>query len=265
MNLKLNGKTALITGSTAGIGFAAAKTLAEEGASVILNGRSEARVQEAMQRLKAVVPEAQVQAFVFDFSVPAEDLASILNHAPPIDILINNVGIYSSKSFFETTDEDWYKQFEVNVMSGVRLSRHFLPKMLEANWGRIVFVSSECATLVPNDLIAYSMTKTALLAVSRGLAQLTKGSQVTVNTVLPGSTLTEGAEVFLQNLAQQEQKSVEQVEKDFFRDVRTSSLLQRFASVEEVANTITYLVSPLSAATNGAAIKIDGGSTGGIL
>ena len=188
----------------------------------------------------------------------------MINKLPDIDVLINNVGIYASKSFYETTDEDWYKQFEVNVMSGVRLSRQVLPGMIEKNWGRIIFISSECATLVPEDLIAYSMTKTALLSISRGLAQLTKGTGVTVNTILPGSTLSEGAEQFLADVAQKENKTKDEVEKDFFTNVRTSSLLQRFASVEEVGNTIAYLASPLSSATNGASIKVDGGSMGGL-
>lgn len=264
MDLQLKGKTAFISGSTAGIGFAIAKVLLREGAIVIINGRREAGVEAALLKLRAAVPGAQASGLAADLSQPAE-IQALWARLPTVDILINNVGIYTSSSFFEMEDAEWYQQFEVNVMSGVRLSRHYLPKMLANKWGRILFISSECATLVPSDLIAYSMTKTALLSISRGLAQLTKGTAVTVNTVIPGSTLSEGAEQFLTDVAQKENKTPEAVEADFFSEVRTSSLLQRFASVEEVANTVCYLASPLSAATNGAAIKVDGGSMGGIL
>ncbi len=264
MDLQLKNKTAFISGSTAGIGFATAKLLLKEGAIVIINGRTTAGVNKAINKIKQEIPDAKVTGLPADFSHP-QDIQTLLLQLPKIDVLINNVGIYTSKSFFESTDEDWQQQFEVNVMSGVKLSRHCLPQMLENNWGRILFVSSECATLVPPDLIAYSMTKTAVLAISRGLAQLAKGTQVTVNSVLPGSTLSEGAEQFLSDVAQKENKTKKQVEEDFFTNVRTSSLLQRFAKVEEVANTIVYLASPLSSATNGAAIKIDGGSMGGII
>ncbi len=264
MNLQLNGKTAFITGSTAGIGFAAARVLAQEGTKVILNGRTQKSVDTAIERLRDLVPNGTIEGIASDFS-KSEEVNSLVKALPDVDILINNVGIYASKSFFDTTDEDWYKQIEVNVMSGVRLSRHFLPKMKAANFGRIIFISSECATIVPEDLIAYSTTKAAILAVSRGLAQLTKGTKVTVNTIVPGSTLTEGAEQFLANLATQENKTTRQVEQEFFSEVRTSSLLGRFAAVEEVANTIAYFASPLSIATNGSAIKVDGGSMGGIL
>ncbi|MEL6867757.1 MAG: SDR family NAD(P)-dependent oxidoreductase [Bacteroidota bacterium] len=264
MDLQIQGKRVLISGSTAGIGWATAKALLQEGAEVWINGRSEESVQRAVGRLREILPKAKVQGIAADFA-NVQSVTQLLEQLPSVDILINNVGIYRSQSFYTTSDEDWYAQFEVNVMSGVRLSRHYLPKMLERNWGRIVFISSECATLVPEDLIAYSTTKTALLGISRGLAQLTKGTAVTVNTVVPGSTLSEGAEQFLAAAAAKEQKSKEEVEAEFFTQVRTSSLLQRFAKVEEVAHTIAYLVSPLAAATNGTAIKVDGGSMGGIL
>lgn len=264
MDLQLSGKTAFITGSTAGIGFATAKSFLQEGAQVIINGRTEEGVAKAIKQLQATNSKASVKGFVADFA-NVEAIDTLLQQLPQIDILINNVGTYASTSFFETTDQEWHRQMEVNVMSGVRLSRHLLPQMLAANWGRILFISSECATLVPADLIAYSTTKAALLALSRGLSQLTAGSQVTVNAIVPGSTLTEGAEQFLSNLAQKEGKTIAAVEKAFFKEVRTSSLLQRFAAVEEVAHTITYYASPLAAATNGAAIKIDGGSTRGIV
>jgi NAD(P)-dependent dehydrogenase (short-subunit alcohol dehydrogenase family) len=264
MDLKLQGKTALITGSTSGIGFATAKSLAREGANVVLNGRTAAKLNKSVSQLQHEFPSIFISGIKADFS-KAEEVDVLLKKLPRVDILINNVGIYTSKSFYDTTDEDWFQQFEVNVMSGVRLSKKLLPKMLDDNWGRILFVSSECATLVPEDMIAYSMTKAALLAISRGLAQITKGSNVTVNTVVPGSTLTEGADRFLQEVADKEGKTKIQVEEEFFTQVRTSSLLQRFAKVEEVAHTITYLASPHSSATNGSAIKVDGGSIGGIV
>ena len=264
MNLKLAGKVAFISGSTAGIGFATAQTLLQEGVHVIINGRSSTSVQNALTKLNTLFPNASIQGIAADFSQP-EEVNALIKQLPSIDILVNNVGIYASKSFFDTSDEEWYQQFEVNVMSGVRLSRTLLPSMLKRAWGRILFISSECATLVPSDLLAYSMTKTAMLSISRGLAQLTKGTEVTVNTILPGSTLSEGAEQFLEGVAKNEDKTKAQVEAEFFQEVRTSSLLQRFASVEEVAATITYFCSPLSVTTNGAAIKVDGGSMGGIL
>ena len=264
MDLKLRGKTAFITGSASGIGYNTAKVLLNEGVSVFINGKNEDEVSKAVHVLKNEVTNGVIEGIVIDFS-KKEECKSAIAKLPDIDILINNVGIYSSQSFFETTDEEWYRQFEVNVMSGVRLSKYLLPKMLAKNWGRIIFISSECASIVPTDLIAYSTTKAAILAVSRGLAQLTKGSDVTVNAVLPGSTLTEGAEKFLNNIAKKENKSIAQVESMFFKDTRASSILQRFASVEEISNTIAYYVSPLSSATNGSAIKIDGGSVGGIL
>lgn len=264
MDLKLRDKTAFISGSTAGIGWATARSLLREGAKVIINGRTTAGVDRALARLAEEGFKKQVRGVAADLSVPA-DIQKLFRELSSIDILINNVGTYTSTSFFEMKDEDWYRQFDVNVMSAMRLSRHYLPGMLERDWGRIIFLSSECATLVPADLIAYSMTKAALHAISRGLAQLTKGTAVTVNTVAPGSTLSEGAERFLAKAADKEGKTVEAVEAAFFAKVRTSSLLQRFASVDEVAHTITYLSSPLAAATNGATVKVDGGSMGGII
>jgi NAD(P)-dependent dehydrogenase (short-subunit alcohol dehydrogenase family) len=263
MDLELKGKTVFITGSTAGIGFATAKALMNEGASVILNGRTSASVEAAIKRLEQAFPDETISGIATDFSILGE-VNNLLENLPKIDVLINNVGVYSSGSFFETDDAEWYRQFEVNVMSGVRLSKSILPRMLANNWGRILFISSECASLTPPDLIAYSMTKAAILAVSRGLAQLTKGTNVTVNSVIPGSTLSEGAEQFLEDAAQKEQKTKDEIENVFFTEVRTSSLLQRFAKVEEVADTIAYIASSRSSATNGAAIKVDGGSSGGL-
>ncbi len=264
MDLQLKNKTAFISGSTKGIGFATAKTLLQEGATVILNGRTQESVAIALTKLQQEFPKAHVSGIVADFN-NKEEVITLLEQLGTVDIVINNVGIYKPNSFFDTKDEEWYEQFEINVMSGVRLSRHLLPTMLEKNWGRILFVSSECATLVPPDLMAYSMTKTAMLSISRSLAELTKGTNVTVNSIVPGSTLSEGAVSFLDEVAKKENKTKDQVENEFFKTVRTGSLIQRFASVEEVAHTITYLVSPLASATNGAAIKVDGGSTGGII
>lgn len=264
MDLQLKGKTVFISGSTAGIGFTTARMFLEEGAEVYINGRTESSVREAIQKLKVAVPEAKVKGITADFA-DASALTAVKSELADVDILVNNVGIYKSQSFFETEDEDWYRQIEVNIMSGVRLSRHYLPKLLKKGWGRILFISSECASLVPEDLIAYSTTKAALLALSRGLAQLAKGTDVTVNTILPGSTMTEGAAQFLQELASQTGKTRDKAEADFFRETRTSSLLQRFATTEEIASGIVYFAGPLAAAVNGSAIKLDGGSMGGIL
>ena len=264
MDLKLKNKVALVTGSSAGIGLATAKRLIAEGAKVILNGRSKERLDQVIENIRHEFQEAQIDGLAVDFS-SSTDVQKLFGAVEKIDILINNVGVYKAESFFEMDDEEWYRQFEINVMSGVRLSRYYLPKMLEQNWGRILFVSSECAELVPPDMLAYSMTKTAMVSIAKGLAQLTKSTGVTINSILPGSTLSEGAEQFLEQEARKSHKTTEEVEAAFFKDVRTTSLLQRFASVDEVASTITYYSSPLASATNGAAIKVEGGSTGGLL
>jgi NAD(P)-dependent dehydrogenase (short-subunit alcohol dehydrogenase family) len=264
MDLQLKNKTAFISGSTAGIGFAIAKALLVEGASVILNGRSQKNIDLATRQLKVLVPHAKVSGIVADFRNPGA-MDFIKKNIDQVDILINNVGIYASKSFEETRSEEWQEMFDVNVMSSVKLSAYFLPKMKVKNWGRIIFISSECAQLVPDDLIAYSTTKAAILALSRGLAQTTKGTNVTVNALVPGSTLTEGAQEFLKNQAAIENRSEEEVAADFFKQVRTTSLIQRFADPKEIADMAVFLASPLSSATNGAAIKVDGGSVPGIL
>lgn len=261
MDLNLTGKTAFISGSTSGIGFATAKALLTEGANVIINGRTAKSVKTALNALTKAFPDANIQGLAADFSKPS-DVEILLPQIQEVDILINNVGIYYPSEFLDSSDDEWISQFEVNVMSGVRLCRTVLPQLLERQWGRILFISSECATLVPADLIPYSVTKGALHTLSQGLAQLTKGSNVTVNTIIPGSTLSEGAKRFLSDVASKEGKTTSEVETDFFTDVRTSSLLQRFASVEEVASTITYYCSPLAGATNGALIRVDGGSMG---
>lgn len=264
MDLQLTHKKVLITGSTSGIGFEMAKRFLEEGASVILNGRSDGNLQKALINLKESFPNCSVEGLVADFR-DFQAHGSVIDILPEVDILINNVGIYASKSFNDTTDQEWEEMFQVNVMGAVKLSRHYLPKMKKAGWGRILFVSSECAQLVPEDLIAYSTTKAALLALSRGLAQTTKGSRVTVNALVPGSTLTEGAKTFLKQQAEKENKSPDQISQEFFIEARPSSLLQRFAQPKEIADMALFLSSPLSAATNGAAIKVDGGSIPGIL
>ena len=262
MYLQLHGKTAFISGATSGIGLATAKVLLQEGVNVIINGREPGRLEKALTALKKMAMADQwAKGILADLST-AQATEDLLAELPVCDILINNLGIYRSASFFETTDEDWQNMMEVNLMCGVRLARKLLPGMLERNWGRIIFISSECATLVPEDLIAYSTTKAAVEVVSKGLAQLCKGTGVTVNAAAPGSTLTEGAEKFLANLAEKEGKTVEEAERAFFKENRASSLLQRFASVKDVANTIAYYASPLSSATNGAVIRIDGGSMG---
>jgi NAD(P)-dependent dehydrogenase (short-subunit alcohol dehydrogenase family) len=263
MDLELKGKKVFISGSTSGIGFAAAKKFLEEGACVIINGRTSSSVKTAVKRLVQISSEYNITGIADDFG-KKKSIDSLLNKLPRVDILINNVGVYSSNSFFDSKEDEWQKQFEVNIMSGVRLSKHFMPQMLDVNSGRILFISSECAFLIPPDLISYSMSKAAILAISRGLAQLTKGTNVTVNTLVPGSTLSEGAEKFLEKAATENKKTKKEIENTFFSEVRITSLLQRFAKVEEVANMIVYLSSPLASATNGAVIKVDGGSSGGL-
>lgn len=258
MDLQLQNKKALISGSTAGIGFAIARQLAREGAEVIVNGRSKARVDEAVAILKNEVSGAAISGIAADFS-KAADVEALIRAVPSVDILINNLSVFEPKAFTEIPDEDWYRFYEVNILSGVRLSRHYLPKMLEQNWGRIIFISSESAIVTPEEMIHYGMTKTAQLAISRGLSELTKGTRVTVNSVLPGPTRSEGVDTFVANLAREKSISVEQMEQDFFKTARPTSLLQRFITVEEIANFVTYVASPLASAMNGSALRSDGG------
>ncbi len=258
MDLKIQGKTAFISGSTAGIGYATATRLLQEGATVIINGRTKEGVDKAVARLKALDKTFNVSGIAADFS-KSDDVDRLMASLPEIDILVNNAGIFEPKAFADITDADWFRFFEVNVMSGVRLSRHLFPKMLAKNWGRIIFVSSESGVFIPDEMIHYGMTKTAQLAVSRGLAELTKGTGVTVNSVLPGPTRSQGVGGFIEDLAKSGNKSVDEVEKDFFEHLRPSSLLQRFASVEEIADTIAYYCGALASATNGASIRIEGG------
>ncbi|MGZ3763942.1 MAG: SDR family NAD(P)-dependent oxidoreductase [Mucilaginibacter sp.] len=258
MDLQLKNKKALITGSTAGIGYAIAKQLANEHAEVYINGRTIDRVEAAVKKLKDETGGKNIFGFAADFS-NNEQIEKLISQLPDIDILINNVGIFEPKAFRDISDADWFKFFEVNVLSGVRLSRAFFDKMIEKNWGRIIFISSESAVQIPSEMIHYGMTKTAQLAVSRGLAELTKGTNVTVNTVLPGPTFSDGAGDFIESLAKEQGKTKSEVEKDFFQYGRPTSLLQRFTSTDEIANLVTYLASPLSSATNGAALRADGG------
>lgn len=258
MDLQLKNKTALVSGSTAGIGYAIAKQLLSEGAKVYINGRSQARVDDAVKKLQAEVPGAQVAGVAADFT-QVNEIDALLKAIPTIDILVNNVGIFEPKDFKEIPDADWLRFYEVNVLSGVRLSRHYLPLMLAQNWGRIIFISSESAIMIPSEMIHYGMTKTAQLAVSRGLAELTKGTNVTVNSVLPGPTRSEGVGTFVEDLAKSRGITTEQMEKEFFETARPSSLINRFASVEEIANMVTYVASPLSSATNGASLRAEGG------
>ena len=264
MNLQLEGKTALVTGSTAGIGFAIAEGLAREGATVIINGRTQSRVDSAMKQVQAEAPHAKLKGLAVDLGTSTGAREAIEKY-PDVDILINNLGIFDPKPFEDIPDEEWFRFFEVNVMSGVRLSRHYLPRMKQKNWGRILFISSESGQQIPSEMIHYGMTKTAQLAISRGLAETTAGTGVTVNTVLPGPTASEGVTVFVDRMASSGGVDKNTFEKEFFKSVRPSSLLQRFATSEEVANMVVYLSSPLSSATNGAAVRVDGGVVRSIL
>ena len=258
MDLKIAGKTALVTGSTAGIGFAIAKTLAENGARVIVNGRTRASVDQAIAKLSERVSSNLLQGCAADLS-NAAGVQKLLDTHGDVDILVNNLGIFDVVPFAEISDAEWMRFFEVNVMSGVRLSRHYLPKMIARNSGRVVFISSESGICPPAEMVHYGMTKSAQLSVSRGLAEVTAGTAVTVNSVLPGPTKTEGAVDFFQSLATAQGISMEEAERKFFAEARPTSLLKRFIQPDEVANMVAYICSPLSAATNGAALHVDGG------
>jgi NAD(P)-dependent dehydrogenase (short-subunit alcohol dehydrogenase family) len=258
MKIDLSGKTALVTGSTAGIGHAIARGLAEAGATVAVNGRTKAKVDAAAAAIAKAVPGAEVRGIAADVSTAA-GCKTLVAALPEVDILINNAGIFEPKGFFDIPDDDWSRFFEVNVMSGVRLARAYMPGMLKRNWGRIVFISSESALNIPKEMIHYGMTKTAQLAVSRGLAEMTRGTAVTVNSVLPGPTMSEGVEAFVKELAKQNGQSVEEAASQFVKQHRPTSLLQRFASVEEIANMVVYVASKESSATNGAALRAEGG------
>ncbi|MGB8167728.1 MAG: SDR family oxidoreductase [Chthoniobacteraceae bacterium] len=256
MDLQLTDKLALVSGSTAGIGLAIATSLAAEGARVIVNGRTEARVADAIASIRAKHPGAKLEGFAGDLSTAAgaEELA---RRFPNVEVLVNNLGIFEPKPFLEIPDADWARFFDVNVISGVRLSRLYLAGMKQRNWGRIIFISSESALQIPEEMIHYGTTKTAQIAVARGLAELCAGTGVTVNAVLPGPTRSEGVEAFVGKLSGG--APFDEFEKEFFEKVRPTSLIKRFASVEEVANLVTYVASPLSSATTGAALRVEGG------
>jgi NAD(P)-dependent dehydrogenase (short-subunit alcohol dehydrogenase family) len=258
MDLQLDRKLALVSGSTAGIGYAIAESLANEGAHVIVNGRTASRVEDALQKLKKSGVRGRVEGFAADLGT-SHGVSQITAKFPDVEILVNNLGIFEPKPFEQIPDADWFRFFEVNVLSGVRLSRFYLPRMIKRGWGRIVFISSESALQIPKEMIHYGMTKTAQLAIARGLAETTAGTNVTVNSVLPGPTESEGVEQFVEQMAAARNVTRAEVEKEFFRSVRPSSLLRRFASTKEVATMVTFVCSPLSSATNGAALRVDGG------
>jgi NAD(P)-dependent dehydrogenase (short-subunit alcohol dehydrogenase family) len=262
MDLQLKGKRVLVTGSTAGIGFAAARAFAVEGASVVINGRKQDRVDSAIAQIRKSQPGAELTGIAADVS-NAAGCAKLIQTAPDVDILVNNMGIFEPKPFEEIPDEDWLRFFEANVMSGVRLSRHYLPSMRRRNWGRILFVSSESGVQIPVEMIHYGMTKTAQIAIARGLAESVVGTGITVNSILPGPTRSEGVETFVAQMGGGGDSAA--FEAEFFKSVRPSSLLKRFATVEEVASTIVYLCSPMASATTGAAVRADGGVVRAIL
>ncbi|MQT30105.1 SDR family NAD(P)-dependent oxidoreductase [Pseudomonas helleri] len=258
MNIQFNDKRALVTASTGGIGFAIAQGLAEAGAQIVLNGRSTESVAEAVGRLTKAVPGTSVQGIAADLST-AEGVAALVREAGEVDILVNNAGIYGPQDFYETDDEVWDSYWQTNVMSGVRLSRALLPAMVNKGWGRVVFMSSESARNIPADMIHYGVSKTALLALARGLAKRVAGSGVTVNSVLPGPTLSEGVANMLKDEVERTGKTLESVATAFVLHNRPSSIIQRAATVEEVANMVVYVCSPQASATTGAALRVDGG------
>ena len=257
MDLKLTGKLALVSGSTAGIGHAIATALAAEGARVIVNGRTQAAVDAVVAGIGAG-PGGEVLGFAGDLS-QADAAETLVRRFPGIEVLVNNLGIFEPRPFEQIPDADWLRFFDVNVLSGVRLARLCLPAMRQANWGRIIFISSESGVQIPSEMIHYGMTKTAQLAVSRGLAEAVAGTGITVNSVLPGPTKSRGVGDFVDAMAQAGGKSFEDIEKEFFEKVRPSSLIKRFATPQEVASLVAYVASPLSSATTGAALRVDGG------
>jgi NAD(P)-dependent dehydrogenase (short-subunit alcohol dehydrogenase family) len=264
MNLGLSGKRALVTGSTAGIGLAIATSLAREGADVMLNGRTSARVEEAVAYVRQHVIGAEIRGVVADLGT-ADGARHVIDNLPDLDVLVNNLGIYQSKPFEQITDEDWQRLLEVNVLSGVRLSRHYFPAMLRRNWGRVIFISSESAVQIPSEMIHYGVTKSAQVALARGLAELTAGTGVTVNSVLAGPTRSEGVEQFVAGLAKDRGVTEQQIEEEFFKTVRPTSLIRRFETPDEVAAVVTFLCGHNASGVNGAAIRAEGGVLKGML
>ncbi len=258
MDLGLSGKTAVVSGSTAGIGFAIASVLAVEGAKVIVNGRTAARVSAAVERIRQRVKSADVLGIPADLGT-SSGIETFLQQVPEADILVNNLGIFEVKSFLDIPDSDWLRFFEVNVLSGVRLSRHYLPGMLKKNWGRIIFISSESAQHIPAEMIHYGMTKTAQVAIARGIAESVVGTGVTVNSVLAGPTASEGASEFMDNMARQQGVTKAEVEKQFFASVRPTSLLKRFETPEEVAAVVAFIAGTQAISINGSAVRAEGG------
>ena len=257
MDLGLKGKLALVSGSTAGIGYAIAEALVKEGAKVIVNGRTAPSVDAAVAKLNGIATGSAL-SFTADLSTP-DAAQQVARQFPDVEIVVNNLGIYEPQAFEEITDEEWLRFFNVNVLSGIRLSRLYLPSMKKKNWGRIIFISSESGVQIPPEMIHYGVTKTAQLAVSRGLAEALAGTGITVNCVLPGPTRSRGVEEFVTALGKREGKTFTQFETEFFQKVRPTSLIKRFARPEEVASLVAYVASPLSSATTGAALRVDGG------
>jgi NAD(P)-dependent dehydrogenase (short-subunit alcohol dehydrogenase family) len=258
MDLGFKGKTAVVTGSTAGIGLAIANTLAEEGARVIVNGRTEARVNAALGKLRQRLKNAELRGIAADLGTSA-GVQSFVNQVSDADVLVNNLGIFEPKPFAEISDADWIRFFEVNILSGVRLTRHYLPAMLKKNWGRVVFISSESAQQIPAEMIHYGMTKTAQVAIARGLAESVAGTGVTVNSILVGPTASEGVGGFLEDMAMQQGVTKAEIEKQFFSSGRPSSLLKRFETPEEVAAVVAFVASAQAITMNGSAVRAEGG------
>src|SRR5215475_4528646 len=264
MDFGLKGKIAVVTGSTAGIGFGIAAALAREGSAVIINSRTQARVDSALQKLKPLLPAASLTGIAADLGT-REGVAAFFKQVPAADVLINNLGIFAVKPFLDIPDEDWLRFFEVNVLSGVRLTRHYLPGMLKKNWGRVIFISSESGQQIPAEMIHYGMTKTAQIAIARGVAESIAGTRVTVNSVLVGPTASEGASQFVESFAKEKGITKAEVEKEFFKNIRPTSLLKRFETVEEVADVVAFLASDKSISINGSAVRADGGVVRSIL
>jgi NAD(P)-dependent dehydrogenase (short-subunit alcohol dehydrogenase family) len=257
-DLQLKAKTALVTGSTAGIGFAIARARAREGASVVITGRTQERVDDAIENVRREIRDVKISGIAADLATP-DGISKCIQDVPTVDVLVNNLGVYEPKPFEQITDDDWHAIIETNFMSGVRLSRHYLPQMKAANWGRIIFISSESAVNIPVEMIHYGVTKAMQVALARGLAETTAGTAVTVNSVLAGPTRSEGVEKFIADMAKTKNVTPDDIEKEFFRTARPGSLLQRFATADEVAALVVFVASPLSSATNGAALRAEGG------